>query len=34
VVTGAAAAVLARAREYIAAGATKLVLIPLAGRAS
>jgi alkanesulfonate monooxygenase SsuD/methylene tetrahydromethanopterin reductase-like flavin-dependent oxidoreductase (luciferase family) len=30
VVTGAAAAVVARAREYAAAGASKLVLIPLA----
>jgi hypothetical protein len=30
VVTGAAATVIARARESIAAGATKLVLIPLA----
>jgi len=30
VVAGAAAAVIARAREYVAAGATKLVLIPLA----
>jgi hypothetical protein len=30
IVTGAAAAIVARAREYIAAGATKLVLIPLA----
>ncbi len=30
VVTGTAAAVVARGREYVAAGATKLVLIPLA----